>query len=162
MPESRFGIYRWLWLTAVVLLLDQITKHMVIDNMTLYQRIEVMPFFNFYYIQNLGAAFGFLDDQPGWQRWFFATVTTLVSIGIVYWLGKLKANQKLLTIALVLVLGGALGNLYDRVVYGYVIDFIDWHVMGKHWPSFNIADMAISFGAMLLILDTLINPESDS
>jgi len=153
------AVYRWLILSVLVLISDQVTKYLVVQNMELYQRIEILPFFNLFYIHNLGAAFGFLNDQPGWQRWFFSIITSVVSLGILFWLTKVKASQKLLIIALVFVLGGALGNLYDRLMFGYVIDFIDWHAAGYHWPSFNIADMAISFGAFLLILDSFINSE---
>lgn len=154
------AVYRWLAVTILILLADQLTKQMIVQNMALYERIEILPFFNLFYIHNLGAAFGFLDDQPGWQRWFFSIITTVVSLGILFWLTKVKPTQKLLIIALVFVLGGALGNLFDRVMYGYVIDFIDWHAAGYHWPAFNIADMAISFGAFLLILDSFINSDS--
>ncbi|PCJ46688.1 MAG: signal peptidase II [Gammaproteobacteria bacterium] len=153
------AVYKWLALSLLILVLDQITKQLIVDNMTLYERIEILPFFNLFYIHNLGAAFGFLSDQPGWQRWFLSIITTLVSLGILFWLTRLKSSQKLLIIALVFVLGGALGNLYDRVVFGYVIDFIDWHAFGYHWPSFNIADMAISIGALLLIIDSFVNPD---
>ena len=160
--EDKLGglaIYKWLSLTVLILIADQITKQLVVQNMDLYERIEILPFFNLFYIHNLGAAFGFLNDQPGWQRWFFSIITSLVSLGILFWLNKLKPSQKLLTIALVCILGGALGNLYDRVVFGYVIDFIDWHAAGYHWPSFNIADMAISLGALLLIIDSFIHSD---
>ena len=155
-----FAVYRWLAVTIIIVFADQLTKQLVVQNMDLYERIEILPFFNLFYIHNLGAAFGFLNDQPGWQRWFFSIITAVVSLGILYWLTKIKASQKMLIIALVFVLGGALGNLFDRVMFGYVIDFIDWHAFGYHWPSFNIADMAISFGAFLLILDSFINSES--
>jgi len=161
--ETAGGIkvYRWLALTLLAIVLDQISKQMIVAQMELYQSIEVMPFFNLFYVHNYGAAFSFLSDQAGWQRWFFTTVTTLISLGILYWLSKLKPSQTLLIIALSLVLGGALGNLYDRVMYGYVIDFIDWYVGDSHWPAFNIADASISLGAALLILDTFLNPEND-
>jgi len=160
--QGGIKVYRWFALTLISVILDQISKHMVVEQMELYQNIEVMPFFNFFYVHNYGAAFSFLSDQSGWQRWFFSIVTILISLGIVFWLTKLKPSQKLLIIALTLVLGGALGNLYDRLVYGYVIDFIDWYVGDYHWPAFNIADASISLGAVLLILDTFLNPEPDS
>ncbi len=161
--ETTGGIkvYRWLALTLLALVLDQITKQMIVAEMELYQSIEVIPFFNLFYVHNYGAAFSFLSDQPGWQRWFFTTVTSVISLGILYWMSKLRSSQILLIIALSLVLGGALGNLYDRVMYGYVIDFIDWYVADSHWPAFNIADASICLGAVLLILDTFLNPEPD-
>lgn len=160
-PVGGMKVYRWLLLSIIIVMVDQLSKQIVVQQMQLFQSIEVLPFFNFYYIHNYGAAFGFLNDQPGWQRWFFTIITSIISLGLLVWISKLRASQKLLILALVFVLGGALGNLYDRVVYGYVIDFIDWHVSGYHWPSFNIADAAISMGALLLILDTFMNPNSD-
>ncbi|MCP4184908.1 MAG: lipoprotein signal peptidase, partial [Hyphomicrobiales bacterium] len=141
-------VYRWLALTLLALILDQISKQLIMQQMALHQSIEVMPYFNLYYVHNYGAAFSFLSDQSGWQRWFFSVTTTLISLGIVFWLSRLRASQKLLIIALALVLGGALGNLYDRLVYGYVIDFIDWYVGDYHWPAFNIADASIFLGAV--------------
>ncbi len=157
--KGGIKVYRWLALTLLVLILDQISKQIVMQQMTFRQSIEVMPFFNFFYVHNYGAAFSFLSDQPGWQRWFLSVTTTAISLGILYWLSRLKASQKLLIIALTLVLGGALGNLYDRLMYGYVVDFIDWYVGSYHWPAFNIADAAICLGAVLLIIDTIVNPD---
>lgn len=161
-PEHQLGgilVFRWLVLSMIVIVLDQISKQMVMQNMTLFQSIELTPFFNLYYVHNYGAAFSFLSDQSGWQRWFFTVITSGVTLGILYWLSKLKTSQTLLIIALVLVVGGAVGNLIDRVLFGYVIDFIDWHYADYHWPAFNVADAAISLGAVLLIVDTIINPE---
>ena len=160
--KGGIKVYRWLVLTLIALLLDQISKQLIVGQMTLYQSIEVMPFFNLYYVHNYGAAFSFLSDQSGWQRWFFIITSSLISMGIFYWLTQLKSSQRLLIIALSLVLGGALGNLYDRVMFGYVIDFIDWYVGSYHWPAFNIADASISLGAVLLIIDAFINPENEN
>jgi signal peptidase II len=154
-------VYRWFVLSALVFFLDQLSKQMVQQQMQLFESIEVMGFFNLYYVHNYGAAFSFLSDQSGWQRWFFSIVTTVISLGIIVWISRLNKTQTLLIIALTLVLGGALGNLYDRLMYGYVIDFIDWYVNSYHWPAFNIADASISLGAALLILDTFLNPETD-
>ena len=159
--KGGLKVYRWLLLTLLALLLDQISKQLIVEQMTLYQSIEVMPFFNLYYVHNYGAAFNFLSDQSGWQRWFFIITSSLISLGILFWLTQLRSSQKLLIIALSLVLGGALGNLYDRVLYGYVIDFIDWYFGSHHWPAFNIADASISLGAALLIIDAFINPDAD-
>ena len=163
LEEKQGGIkvYRWLALTLFGFIVDQITKQLVVSQMQLYQSIEITPFFNLFYVHNYGAAFSFLSDQPGWQRWFFTAVTSMVSLGIVFWLTRLRASQRLLIAALTLVLAGALGNLYDRIMYGYVIDFIDWYVGSYHWPAFNIADASISLGAVLLIIDTFINPETE-
>lgn len=157
--ETKLNWKPWLLITLVVLLLDQWTKHLVLENMALYSRIELMPFFNLVHVHNYGAAFSFLSDQPGWQRWFLSGITTVISVVIFIWLTRLNKTQLLLATALVFILGGALGNLYDRLAYGYVVDFIDWYYGTYHWPAFNLADAAISLGAVLLIVDTFKNPE---
>ena len=149
----------WLLISVAVFALDQVTKLWILDNFVLGERQVLLPFFNLVHVHNYGAAFSFLSDQPGWQRWFLLAVTSVISVVLLVWLTRLQAQQKLLALSLALILGGALGNLYDRAVYGYVVDFIDWHVNGYHWPAFNIADAGISCGALLLILDTFINPE---
>ncbi len=149
----------WLLISVAVFALDQVTKLWIQDNFVLGERQLLLPFFNLVHVHNYGAAFSFLSDQPGWQRWFVLAVTSVISVVLLVWLTRLQAQQKLLALSLALILGGALGNLYDRAVYGYVVDFIDWHVNGYHWPAFNIADAGISCGAVLLILDTFINPE---
>ncbi|MDF2178229.1 signal peptidase II [Aliiglaciecola sp. CAU 1673] len=145
---------RWLWLAALVLVLDQVTKLWVIDAMHLYQSVQIMPSFNLTYVRNYGAAFSFLSDSGGWQRWFFTAIAIGVSGLILYWLKQTKAEQVLLPSAFCLILGGALGNLYDRLAYGYVIDFLDVYYGTWHWPAFNIADSAICVGAALLIIDS--------
>ncbi|MEL0036958.1 MAG: signal peptidase II [Gammaproteobacteria bacterium] len=149
----------WLLISVAVFALDQVTKLWILDNFVLGERQVLLPFFNLVHVHNFVAAFSFLSDQPGWQRWFLLAVTSVISVVLLVWLTRLQAQQKLLALSLALILGGALGNLYDRAVYGYVVDFIDWHVNGYHWPAFNIADAGISCGAVLLILDTFINPE---
>lgn len=155
---SQSGL-RFLWLTVVVVVLDQWTKHAVIDSMNLYQSIQVLPFFNITYVHNYGAAFSFLHDAGGWQRWFFTAIAVAVSVLILWWLKKTPAGQRLVPVAFSLILGGAIGNVYDRLVHGYVIDFLDFYVGGWHWPAFNIADSAIFIGAGLLILDMIVNKE---
>ena len=152
----------WLVISVAVFALDQYTKWLVISNFTLGHSQEVVSFFNLVRVHNYGAAFSFLSDQPGWQRWFLLVVTSIISIVLLVWVTRLKQHQTLLATALVLILGGAFGNLYDRAVYGYVVDFIDWHYAGRHWPAFNIADAAISCGAVLLIIDTIINGEDST
>ena len=152
----------WLLISVVVFALDQWTKHWILANYSLGYSQELLPFFNLVHVHNYGAAFSFLSDQPGWQRWFLLIVTSVISIVLLVWVTRLKQHQKLLAMALVLILGGAFGNLYDRAVYGYVVDFIDWHYAGYHWPAFNIADAGISCGAVLLIIDTIINGEESS
>lgn len=150
---------RWLWIAVVAFVVDQISKHMIVDDMELYQSIQIMPFFNLTYVHNYGAAFSFLSDAGGWQRWFFTLIAVFVSGLILWWLRQTKKEQVLLPIAFSLILGGAIGNLYDRLVYGYVIDFLDFYYQGYHWPAFNVADGAIFLGAAILIIDAFKNPE---
>ena len=153
---------RWLWLTVVFLLLDQVTKHWVAGSMDLFQSVAVFPFFNITYVHNPGAAFSFLADQGGWQRWFFTVIAVLASIIFIYWLAKTPKDNKLLGISFSLLLSGALGNLIDRLFLGYVIDFLDFYVGSYHWPAFNVADSAIFIGAALMILDSFISPSENN
>lgn len=145
---------KWLWLSVLAIVLDQGSKLMVDSLMQLYQSIPVLPYFNLTYVHNTGAAFSFLSDAGGWQRWFFAGLAVLISAAITVWLAKLKQNETLLAMALALVLGGAVGNLIDRLAYGYVIDFIDVYYQTWHWPAFNIADSAITLGVVLMIAES--------
>ncbi|RRJ83534.1 lipoprotein signal peptidase [Aestuariirhabdus litorea] len=154
------GMLRWLWLTLVVVALDQLSKHYVVGVFELYERVPVLPMFDFTLAYNTGAAFSFLSDASGWQRWFFAAVALGVSVMLVLWLRSLKSGERWLAIALALVLGGALGNLYDRIVLGHVVDFILVYYQQYHFPAFNIADSAITVGAFMLIIDALRNRES--
>ena len=153
---------RWLWLTVILLILDQVSKIYVANNFSLYESIAVMPMFNITYVQNPGAAFSFLSDAGGWQRWFFTAIAVAISGLLIYWLRELNKAQKLLAIAYSLVLSGALGNLIDRVSYGYVIDFLDVYYDQYRWPAFNIADAAICIGAILIIYDALTNSDNKS
>ena len=146
---------KWLWLTALTVILDQVTKQMVVASMRLYESIAVIPFFNITYVHNTGAAFSFLSDAGGWQRWFFAALAFVVSLVISVWLARLKNNEVLLAISLSLILGGAIGNLIDRLLYGYVIDFLDVYYKTWHWPAFNVADSAITLGVVLLLLESI-------
>ncbi len=146
---------RFLWLTVVVFVLDQWSKYAVLGSMDLYQSVQVTSFFNLTYVHNYGAAFSFLHDADGWQRWFFTGIAAVVSVLILWWLKNTPRAQTLLPVAYTLVLGGALGNFYDRLVHGYVIDFLDFYVGQWHWPAFNLADSAIFLGAILLIIDML-------
>lgn len=141
----------WLGIALVVIVLDQLTKYWIHQRLTHGQVIEVLPFFNLVLVYNPGAAFSFLSDQPGWQKNFFIAVATLASGWVVYLLAR-HPHKQLFCLALALILGGAIGNLIDRVVLGVVVDFIDIHAAGYHWPAFNVADSAISCGALLLIL----------
>lgn len=145
---------KWLWITLLFLVIDQVTKQWVVNSMELYQSFEVLPIFNITYAQNPGAAFSFLADQGGWQRWFFTAIAFIASIVFFVWLKRTTKEQTLLAIALACMLSGALGNLIDRVLFGYVIDFLDFHWQGYTWPTFNIADSVIFIGAALMIIDS--------
>lgn len=156
MPDRnrRSGLW-WLWVTALTLVLDQASKLMVQATLVAYQDlIAVTPFFNLVHVHNTGAAFSLLADQAGWQRWFFVGVALAATGLILWWLAGTRGRAAF-CIALALILGGALGNLIDRLAYGHVIDFIDLHIAGWHWPAFNVADAAITVGAALLIWDGL-------
>lgn len=146
--------WRFWWLMLLLLIADQVTKQIVIHNMQLFDSIAVLPFFNLTYVRNEGAAFSFLSDAGGWQRWFFTLIAAAVSIVIAVWLSKLSKQQVKLSLALSLVLAGAIGNLIDRSIYGYVIDFFHLYYQNWHYPAFNIADSAICVGAALLIWDS--------
>jgi len=145
---------KWLWLSLLALILDQASKLLIDDSMQLYQSIPLMPSFNLTYVHNTGAAFSFLSTAGGWQRWFFAGLALAISIGITVWLTRLQKHETVLAAALSLVLGGAIGNLIDRLAYGYVIDFLDVYYGTWHWPAFNIADAAITLGVMLMLAES--------
>ncbi|UTW06685.1 signal peptidase II [Pseudomonas benzenivorans] len=156
MPNAgRFGRLAWLWLSLLVFVADQASKLYVEDVLTLYQQVVVIPgYFSWTLAYNTGAAFSFLAGASGWQRWFFAAVALVVSVVLVIWLKRLRRDETWLAVALALVLGGALGNLVDRVVLGHVVDFILVHWQHRwYFPAFNIADAAITLGAILLALD---------
>jgi signal peptidase II len=145
----------WLGLALSVIALDQVTKYMVIRILTLHTPVEVLPFFSLTLAHNTGAAFSFLNDGSGWQRWFFTGLGAVVSAAIVYWLSRLPAAARWQSAALSLILGGALGNVWDRLQLGYVIDFLDFYYNDWHWPAFNIADSSITIGAIMLVIDAL-------
>ena len=146
-------------LALVVLVLDIATKRWVESFLLHGQHIPLTGFFNLVLTYNAGAAFSFLSDASGWQRWFFSAIAASASGLIIYLLRK-HAADKLFCIALSLILGGALGNLWDRITLGHVVDFLDFHVSNYHWPAFNVADSAIFLGAMLLIIDSFRHKES--
>ena len=141
-------------LAGVVILLDQLTKWVVLEHIRFGETIYVAPFWNWVLTYNPGAAFSLLADQPGWQRWFFTVLALAVSGWIALELRK-SVHNKLLSLALALVMGGALGNVIDRIRFGAVVDFIQWHAAGYYWPAFNVADSAITVGAILLAFSTL-------
>ncbi len=160
--SSAGRMLQWLGLSLIILLADQFTKLLVVGYYQLGASTEVTRFFNLVRAHNSGAAFSFLSDASGWQRWFFSIVGLLAAVLLV-WLLKSHAGQKLFSFALSCILGGAVGNVIDRLLYGYVIDFLDFHwrwldglFSGGHFPAFNIADSAITIGATCLILDELI------
>ncbi|HED35655.1 MAG TPA: lipoprotein signal peptidase [Gammaproteobacteria bacterium] len=153
---------RWVWITVLAIALDQASKLLADSVLQYASPVEIIPMLNFTLLYNKGAAFSFLASQGGWQRWFFLILTSVVSLFIFLWLKKLKAHQRIQYTALALILGGALGNLIDRAIYGHVIDFIDVYYQQHRWPAFNIADSVISIGACLLIYDTLKNPDEKS
>lgn len=145
---------KWLKLTALVLVIDQLSKWLMSSWLDLHQTVAVMPYFNLTLAHNYGAAFSFLASAGGWQRWFFTLLALVVSVALIIWMKKLKSHARLEAAALALILGGALGNLIDRVLFGYVVDFLDVYVGSYHWPAFNVADSAICIGAVLLIFDS--------
>jgi len=147
-------VLKFLSISAIVLFLDQATKLWVDASMKLYQTIELNSFFQLTYLRNTGAAFSFLSDAGGWQRWFFVGLALVVSVVIAVWVARLPANDKWMAISLTLILGGALGNVIDRILYGYVIDFIDVFYGDWHWPAFNVADSAICIGVVMMLCDS--------
>jgi signal peptidase II len=155
-PVRASGI-RWLWISLLVIVIDQITKLWIERNMTLGESFTVLPVLDIVRAHNFGAAFSFLDDQGGWQRWAFSALAVGVSIALVFWLRKLAlATHSLLASGLVLILGGAIGNVIDRIEHGYVVDFVLAHWGDAYFAAFNVADAAISIGAVLVILDAIL------
>jgi signal peptidase II len=153
---------KWLWVSGGVIVLDQLTKLWASSALVYGDPVAVIPFFNLTLLHNTGAAFSFLSEAGGWQRWFFALVALIISAVILLWLKRLPRDKVWLAVALALVLGGALGNVWDRITLGYVIDFLDIYYQGWHWPAFNIADSAISVGAAMLIIDSLRGERRDN
>jgi signal peptidase II len=143
----------WLWLSVAIVVLDQATKFLVTRFFELYERVEVLPVLDFTLLHNRGAAFSMLAGASGWQRWFFIGLALAVSVALVVWIWRAPRGDKLLPFALALILGGAVGNLIDRIVHGYVVDFIHVHWGASYFPAFNVADSAITVGAVLLLLD---------
>jgi len=146
---------KWLWVAVLTIILDLVTKQMAEHFLQYAQPVYVLPVFDLTLLYNKGAAFSFLANESGWQRWFFTIIAISVSGVLCVWLMKLKETEKWLAVALALVIGGAIGNLVDRLAYGHVVDFIHLHWGNKYFPAFNIADSAISVGAAMLIIDSL-------
>lgn len=158
MPDLRQRGLRWIWISVLVIALDLLTKWVALNQLQLHQQLPIIDgLFSFTLAYNPGAAFSFLAGAGGWQRWFFTAIAVGVSVMLVIWMARLPRSRRLEPIALALILGGALGNLYDRIMHGHVVDFILVHWQ-QSWffPAFNIADSAITVGAALLILDMFI------
>lgn len=154
-PSSAGAMLPWLGLSLIILIADQFTKILIVGYYQLGDSTYVTSFFNVVRWHNSGAAFSFLAGASGWQRWFF-TAFGLLAAAVIVWLLKSHSGQKLFAFALACILGGAIGNVIDRLLYGHVVDFLDFHWSGWHFPTFNIADSAITIGAVCLILDELL------
>ena len=162
MPEIkiRSGLC-WLWLSVIVFIVDQMTKYWTIQALDLYESYQVLSFFNFTYARNYGAAFSFLGDAGGWQKYLFTAIAFAVSAYLIYLLKQNNASQRWTNIAFALILSGAIGNVTDRLVFGYVVDFLDFDLGFYRWPTFNVADIAIFIGAAMIILESFLSgPEN--
>ena len=151
--EARGGGLIYLWLSAAVIAVDQLSKAAIERGLGLYQSIAVLPVLEITRLHNTGAAFSFLADAAGWQRWLFTALAIMVSAALVLWLGRIDRGARVLASAVALILGGAVGNVIDRLRLGHVIDFIHAHWGEHYFPAFNVADSAITIGAALLLLD---------
>ena len=152
MSQQKSGL-SFLWLSAVAFLLDLLTKYIVVQKFDLYESVNVLPVFNLTYVRNYGAAFSFLADHDGWQKYFFILLAMGISLMLAYLMKKNRADQTLQNAAYALIIGGALANMVDRVYNGFVVDFFDFYWDIYHYPVFNVADIAICIGAGLLALD---------
>lgn len=157
MPRAALSTRTLLWfaIAALVVLLDQLTKLWIVSDFVLGESRTITGFFNLVRAHNEGAAFSFLSDAGGWQRWFFTFLAIAISLVLIVWISRLPRHKINEGFALALILGGALGNLYDRLTLGYVVDFLDFHWAGWHFAAFNVADMGISVGAGLIIIEAL-------
>ncbi|QFU21782.1 signal peptidase II [Shewanella eurypsychrophilus] len=152
---------RWYWVVVLVFIADQVSKQWVLANFELYESIKLLPIFSFTYVRNYGAAFSFLSDAGGWQKWLFTFIAIGFSTLLTIWLRKQPTQMWRLNLAYTLVIGGALGNLIDRLQHGFVVDFIDFYWNKSHFPAFNIADSAICVGAALIIIDSFISDRDE-
>ncbi len=153
--SSASGMLRWLGLALLIVLADQFSKMLVLEFFRLGESSPIFSFFNLVRVHNSGAAFSFLAGAGGWQRWLFTGIGLVAAIAII-WMLRSHPGQRLFAFALSCILGGALGNVLDRLLHGHVVDFLDFHYRGWHWPAFNIADSAITLGAACLILDEIL------
>ncbi len=156
----RKSIFRtglvWLWVAFLVIVLDRLSKTWMVQHLIAYEPLQILPIFNFTLAYNTGAAFSFLHSAAGWQTLLFSSLALVVSAVIIYWLAKASSRQWWMSIALTLILGGALGNAWDRWLYGHVIDFLDFHLEGWHFAIFNMADSAICVGTVMLLLNWMV------
>jgi signal peptidase II len=151
--DAKVGSLIYLWLSLLVVIVDQVTKLLIEHSLSLYQSIAVLPVLEITRLHNTGAAFSFLADETGWQRWLFTGLAIVVSLVLVLWLRRIDRSARMLASAVALILGGALGNVIDRLRLGHVIDFVHAHWGEHYFPAFNVADSAITIGAALLLLD---------
>lgn len=162
MPETsslpRSLVFRWLGVAALVIVLDQISKAWVLGSLQFMEQVVVTSFFNLVLVFNSGAAFSFLANAGGWQKWFFVILASGISVWLVIMLRQ-HARDRLLALALSLILGGAIGNVIDRLRFDAVVDFLDFHLAGMHWPAFNVADSAISIGVVLMLWHQFFPPK---
>jgi signal peptidase II len=154
LPDKKMAL-AWLLVSALIVVLDLWTKSIATQSLTLYRPVELTSWLNMTLAHNYGAAFSFLSDAGGWQRWLFTGLASVVTLVLVVWLFRLQAREKLTAAALGLIIGGAVGNLVDRINHGYVVDFIDVYYRDWHWPAFNLADSAITCGVIILLVDGL-------
>ena len=151
---------RWLFLSLSVVIADQVSKQLVEASFLVFEQLPLLPFLNLTLVYNEGAAFSFLSDQGGWQRWLFSGLAVAVTAVLIAWLSRLPPGHRWTAAALSLIIGGALGNLVDRLLFGHVIDFIDLYYGRWHWPAFNVADSAITIGVVMIVIETLFPRES--
>jgi signal peptidase II len=155
--EGRTALI-WLWLSALVVALDQLTKWLIVSEFALFEILPVIPILEITRLHNEGAAFGLLAQAGGWQRWFFLVLAGAIGVAIVFWLRTLPARGYYwLSVGLALILGGAIGNALDRFNDGFVVDFLHFHLRDAYFPAFNVADIAITTGAIMLIIDALLH-----
>jgi signal peptidase II len=157
LPSSGWRWFRWCWISALVVAVDLSTKYYFDSTFQYGETRYVTPFFNWVLVYNPGAAFSFLANASGWQREFFIVVTVVIT-SVLLWMLRSNADNRWLSVALTLIIGGAFGNLFDRIVHGHVIDFIQLHAAGYYWPAFNVADSAICVGAAMLVIDAIRQP----
>jgi len=151
---------RWLWLAAIIFVIDQFTKYWTVQALDLHESYQILSFFHFTYARNYGAAFSFLGDAGGWQKYLFTFIAFAVSAYLIYSLKRNAQAQRWTNIAFALILAGALGNAADRLMFGYVVDFLDFDLGFYRWPTFNVADISIFIGAAMIILESFFSPES--